>query len=72
MFSGGSGNRLSGIVEEMSRRHAVVLVVIALTTIVVDAVVNAELRAIIDTTAGIFDLEVVDPLFEVFLWIPGE
>lgn len=72
MFSGGSGNRLSGIVEEMSRRYAVVLVVIALTTIVVDAMVDAELRAIIDTAAGIFDLKIVDALFEVFLWIPGE
>lgn len=72
MFSGGSGNSLSGIVEEMSRSHAVVLIVVALTTIVVDAVVDAELRAVIDTTAGIFDLEVVEALFEVFLWIPGE
>lgn len=67
-----SGNSVSGIVEEMTRSHAVVLVVVTLAIVVVDAVVDAELRAVVDATTGIFDLKVVDALFEICLGIPGE
>lgn len=69
---GRGGNGVSGVVEEMSRSHAVVLVIVTLAMVVVDAVVDAELRAVVDSTAGIFDLQVVDALFEISLGVPSE
>jgi hypothetical protein len=72
ILSGCSGNRFSGIVEEMAWSHAVVLGVITLAIIVLDTVVNAELRTVVDATAGILDLQVIDALFEISLGIPGE
>lgn len=72
ILGGRGGNRLSGIVEEMSWGHTVVLGIVTLTIIVVDAMVNAELWAVVDATAGILDLQVIDSLFEISLGIPGE
>lgn len=72
VLSGSGGNSGRAVVEEMSRSHAVVLVVVALAIIVVDAVVDAELRAVVDAATGIFDFQVVDALFEIALRIPGE
>lgn len=69
---GRTGNSISGVVEEMPWSHAVVLVIVTLAMAVVDAVVDAELRAVVDTTTGIFDLQVVDALLEISLGIPGE
>jgi hypothetical protein len=56
----------------MAWSHAVVLGVITLAIIVLDTVVNAELRTVVDATAGILDLQVIDALFEISLGIPGE
>jgi hypothetical protein len=69
MLGGRSGRR---VVEEMSWSDAAVLVVVTLAIVVVDAVVDAELRAVVDPTAAIFDLQVVDALFEVSLGVPSE
>lgn len=77
LLSGRGGGMLGGrrgrrVVEEMSWSDAAVLVVVTLAIVVVDAVVDAELRAVVDPTAAIFDLQVVDSLFEVSLGVPGE
>lgn len=67
MVVGRSGRH---VVVEIARGHAVVLVVV--TTDVVDAMVDAELRAVVDGAAGIRDLQVVDALFDICLGKPGE
>lgn len=61
-----------GVVEEMSRNHSVVFIGFTLSIVVVDAMVNAELWAVVVFTVGVRDLQVVDALFEAGLRIPGE